>query len=120
MVGRMADASNREPLWHAGFDVTAPLYTFIRTLGWYRWWMNITQHDQLEHFVDFATYAFSQGPELLVVLTAGPTAAAGTLGAPRRTEPYPLQGLGHMAGVELCDALGSGVSIVGSRRAGLV
>ena len=67
-----------------------------------------------EHYVDYSTYAFSHGPELLVVLTAGPSQAAAEASGNATAPPtYPLTGMGHLAGARLCDALRSGV------RAGL-
>ena len=51
--------------------------------------------------MDRHTFAFSRGPELLVVLTSG--------AAPHPPAAYHLTDLTHMAGEELCDALQSGV-----------
>lgn len=43
---------------------------------------------------------------MLVALTSGARP-----GQAPRAQPYPLTNLTHMAGAELCDALGSGVSL---------
>lgn len=41
MVGNLSDNTNRLPLWERGFSKGNPLYTFIRTLAWYRWWQQL-------------------------------------------------------------------------------
>lgn len=72
-----------------------------------------------EHYVDSTTYAFSHGPEMLVVLTAGVTNATATATLGRRLAglpaSYPLTGLTNMAGTRLCDALRSGVRCPGCK-----
>lgn len=41
MAGNLSDNTNRLPLWELGFGQAHPLYTFIRTLAWYRWWQEL-------------------------------------------------------------------------------
>ena len=41
MTGFNSNNTNRWPLWEVGYDDTNPLYSHIRTLAWYRWWMNL-------------------------------------------------------------------------------
>jgi hypothetical protein len=41
MAGNLSDNTNRLPLWERGFGQAHPLYTFIRTLAWYRWWQEL-------------------------------------------------------------------------------
>jgi hypothetical protein len=41
MAGNLSDNTNRAPLWEVGYDTSNELYTFIRHLAWYRWWMNL-------------------------------------------------------------------------------
>jgi hypothetical protein len=41
MTGFNANNTNRFPLWEVGYDDSNPLYTYIRTLAWYRWWMEL-------------------------------------------------------------------------------
>ena len=46
MDGSVTNLTNRRPLWEGrGFDTSGPMYRFIRTLAWYRWWLNVTSHD---------------------------------------------------------------------------
>lgn len=48
VTGLKDDGSNRAPMWEAtSFDVSHPMYTFVRTLAWYRWWLNVTAHTQI-------------------------------------------------------------------------
>ena len=62
-----------------------------------------------EHYVDRSTYAFSHGPSLLAVLTAGAPPGSAASPAERYPGGYLMTNLTHMAGQELCDALLSGV-----------
>ena len=45
MAGNLSDNTNRSPLWEVGYDTNTELYTFIRHLAWYRWWMNLGLED---------------------------------------------------------------------------
>ncbi len=33
-TGSAWESANRKPLWETGFDVSSPMYTFIRTMAW--------------------------------------------------------------------------------------
>ena len=45
MLGNLSDSTNRSPLWEVGYDTRTELYTFIRQLAWYRWWMRLGVED---------------------------------------------------------------------------
>ncbi|KAI7845483.1 hypothetical protein COHA_001031 [Chlorella ohadii] len=110
-TGSAWESANRKPLWETGFDVSSPMYTFIRTMAWYRFWLNVTQETQLEHYMDRSTYAFSHGPSLLAVLTAGAPPGSTATPAERYPQGHLMTNLTHMAGKELCDALRSGYCV---------
>lgn len=64
MQGGLENSANRGALWeHGGYGVSHPLYAFIRTLAWYRWWMRL------------GTQPFQGGPPRAPLLAA-PGAAA--------------------------------------------
>ncbi|KAL4459197.1 hypothetical protein ABPG75_014062 [Micractinium tetrahymenae] len=102
MRGLNVDSTNREPLWQTGYSVSHPLYTFIRTLGWYRGWMDLWAEPFEEHYFDTATYVFSRGSKMLVVLTSGVYNSSNL-----RPDAYQLTELHQFAGTTLCDALHS-------------
>ncbi|EFN56269.1 hypothetical protein CHLNCDRAFT_30901, partial [Chlorella variabilis] len=106
MTGLTIDNTNRWPLWEVGYDNTNPLYTHIRTLAWYRWWMNLGNKSFTEHYMDRRTYTFSRGSDMVVVLTNGNYSEA----VPRPAA-YNLSGLASFAGDTLCDALRSGYCV---------
>ncbi|KAL4458945.1 hypothetical protein ABPG75_013810 [Micractinium tetrahymenae] len=107
MDGWMTGGGNRAPLWeHGGYSVFHPLYTFIRTLAWYRWWMRLGVEPFQEVFVDSHSYVFSRGGKVLVVLTAGNYTPEDP-----RPPAYLLSGLQQFAGTSLCDALHSGYCV---------
>ncbi|PSC67576.1 hypothetical protein C2E20_8791, partial [Micractinium conductrix] len=106
MAGSLSNNTNRSPLWETGFSTAGPMYRFIRTLAWYRWWMTLGWETFDVRFTDRRTFAFSRGNKLLVVLTNGNYSEA----VPRPAE-YRLSGLDGFAGARLCDALHSGFCV---------